>query len=113
MAQFNRERNVNQVLLAAAVGLLACSVLLQVLILQKMPKFNSQPVPVSIVGISTLNELPVSISTNPVPVSISEVSTTERMPVSIDSISTIDELKVDLQNHQILSAAPIPVEIVH
>jgi hypothetical protein len=106
-------RNWTQTLLLMTVGLLACSVLLQALILQRIPVTTNQPVPVSIARISTLDELPVSIGSEPVSVSISDISTTTSLPVTIDGISTTDELKVNLYNHYILGGDPIPVEIVH
>lgn len=83
-----------------ATLLLACSVILQFLILSRLSDKRSA-IPVSIRDITTVDRLPVLID---------EVGTFVKVPVLIEGVSTRDELRVNLYNHYIID--PIPVEIV-
>jgi hypothetical protein len=110
-----------------ATFLLACSVVLQVLILLRLPNRGSRPIPVSIRDITTTDDVPVSIrditTVDQLPVSIRDVTTLDelpvsintvralRIPVSVEDISTTDELRVNLYNHYIIGADPIPVRM--
>ena len=100
-------------LLVAVVGLLAVSVILQIVICIRM--FFTHPVAV------TNSAIPVAVTNSRVPVAVTDTRGHERLRVWVDSpvdvngrvdVGNIGDIDVKLNNHHIIRADPIPVRIV-